>query len=146
MAKALDFDKGLVEYEVNGDYTFSFNPTDEGFVAGMEEALGALEGLQGRIAGDKSFAAFRELDAEMRAIIDGLLGDGASEALFGGMNCYAIADGLPVWMNLFLALMDEVAEAYEREFGKTDARFKAHEEKYGAMMAKYRGKTAKGKR
>ena len=146
MAKQLSYDKGLVEYDINGDYTVSFNPTDEGFVAKLEETFGSLDELQGKLASDDVFSKFGELDAEMRAKIDGLLGDGASDALFGDMNCYAIADGLPVWMNLVLALLDEVSEAYEREFGKTDARVKAHNAKYDALMAKYRKKTARGRK
>ncbi len=138
MAKQLTFDKNLVEYDINGDYTLKFNPTDEGFVARLEALFESLEGLQGRLAEGKGFAQFGELDAEMRAQIDALLGEGASDALFADMNCYAIADGLPVWMNLVFALLDEVADAYEREFGKTDARVKAHNAKYDALMAKYR--------
>lgn len=143
MANQLVFDKGLVEYDINGDFTVSFNPTDEEFAAKLEDMFGSLDALQEKLAGDKSFSKFRELDAEMRQRIDVLLGDGASDALFPDMNCYAIANGLPVWMNLVLALMDEVTEAYEREFGKTDARFKAHNAKYQKMLAKYR---SKGKR
>lgn len=143
MAKQLTFDKNLVEYEINGDFTVSFNPADEEFAAKLEDMFYSLEGLQERLAGEKSFSKFRELDAEMRQKIDGLLGDGASDALFPDMNCFAIANGLPVWMNLAMALYDEVTEAYAREFGKTDARFEAHKAKHDKMMLKYR---AKGKK
>lgn len=138
MAKQLSFNKNIVEYDINGDFTVSFNPADEEFAAKLEDMFGSLEGLQERLAGDKSFSKFRELDAEMRQGIDGLLGDGAADALFPDMNCFALADGLPVWMNLALALYDEVLEAFAREFGKTDARFKAHRAKYDKLMAKYR--------
>ena len=140
MAKQLTYSKGLVEYDINGDYTVSFNPTDEEFVAKLEETFSSLDELQSNLGGEVSFTKFRELDAQMRGQIDGLLGIGAADALFGGMNCYAIADGLPVWMNLVLALLDEITEAYEREFGKTDARVKEHTAKYDAMMAKYKVK------
>ena len=58
----------------------------------------------------------------------------------------AIAGGLPVWMNLVIALLDEVSEAYEREFGESDKRLKAINSKYDAMMKKYRKPNAKGKR
>lgn len=142
MAKQIAFETGLVDYEVNG-YPVSFNPTDETFVGKLEALYDSLDSLQGKLASDTSFRQFGELDAEMRVQIDDLLGGGASDALFPNTNCYAIADGLPVWMNLVLALLDEVSEAYEREFGKTDARFKAHNAKYQKMLAKYR---SKGKR
>ena len=148
LAKSLTFDTGAVEYDINGAATVTFNPTDEGFVSKLYDAFGALDGLQGDVAGggtEDVLEKFARLDAEMRATIDGLLGPGVSEALFAGMNCYAIADGLPVWMNLVLAILDEVTEAYEREYGKTDERLKAHSAKYDAIVAKY-GRKGKGLR
>lgn len=141
MAKSISFDSGLVEYEING-VQVSFNPTDETFVHKLEGAFHALDNIQGELDGSAGFEQFIQMDRDMRGIIDGLLGDGISDKLFPNMNCYALADGLPVWMNLMLALWDEVAEVYEREFGKTDNRMKAHNAKYDAMMSKYR----KGKR
>lgn len=138
MAKLIEFEKGLVEYDIGGALTVRFNPTDEGFIAKIEDTFASLDGLQERLAEDGSFSQFGELDAQMRAKVDGLLGDGAADALFEGMNCFAIADGLPVWLNLMLALMDEVSDACEREFGRTDARFGEHKAKYQKMMAKYR--------
>ena len=130
----------MVEYEING-VPVKFNPTDESFTNRLYETFGVLEGLQNAFAEGDGFEKFSELDKDMRAIIDGLLGDGIADKLFEGMNCYALADGLPVWMNLIMALLYEVTEAYEREFGKTDARVRAHKKKYGAMIAKYsRGK------
>lgn len=139
MAKALTFDTGAVEYEINGATTVRFNPTDEGFVSRLYDAFGSLDGLQATLGDGEGdvLEKFARLDEDMRGTIDGLLGEGVADALFPGMNCYAIADGLPVWMNLVLALLDEVTEAYEREFGKTDERLRAHSAKYDAIVAKY---------
>lgn len=140
MPKALTFETGLVEYDINGKATARFNPTDESFVQRLYDTFNTLDGLQQMFANDKDFSRFAELDKDMRASIDGLLGDGVADALFDDMNCYALAGGLPVWANLVLALLDEVSDAYEREFGQSDARMKAHEKKYAAMVAKYKGK------
>ena len=140
MPKSLTFETGLVEYDINGQATVSFNPTDETFVQRLYETFSTLDGLQDSFAKSKDFSQFAGLDKQMRQSIDGLLGEGVSDALFADMNCYALAGGLPVWTNLILALLDEVSDAYESEFGKTDARMKAHEQKYAAMMAKYKGK------
>lgn len=140
MAKSLTFETGVVEYDINGLATARFNPTDEGFVMKLYESFGSLDELQATLAKggpESALEAFPKLDADMRQVIDGLLGDGVADALFAEMNCYALADGLPVWMNLVLALLDEVSEAYEREFGKSDARLKEHTAKYDAIMAKY---------
>jgi len=139
MAKLLQFETGVVEYDINGAATVRFNPADETFTRKLYETVALLEGIQDRTASDSTpFDSFGDLDAEMREAIDELLGEGVADALFPGMNCYAIADGFPVWMNLVMALVDEVTEAYAREFGKTDARIKAYSGKYDAMFAKYR--------
>lgn len=136
--RTLSFDTGLVEYDINGACKIAFNPTDESFTQSLYELFGELENMQNAFSEGDTFEKFRDLDKDMRGKIDGLLGKGVSNALFGKMNCYAIADGLPVWLNFMLALLYEISESYEREFGKTDARVKAHEKKYGAIMAKYR--------
>ena len=134
----LGFDTGLVHYEING-VKVSFNPTDEGFVRRLQDAFAAIEGVRESPEGEGGdvFALFAERDKEMRGIIDGLLGDGIADALFPGMNCYALANGLPVCANLLLLLLDEVGDAYERELDKADESVAAHSERYKALMAKY---------
>ena len=82
------------------------------------------------------FEFARERDTEMREIIDGLFGVPVSEALFGGMNVYALANGLPVWCNLMLAVMDEVDSTYAREQKATNPRIA----KYTAKYQKYQKK------
>ena len=138
MPKSLTFNTGIVEYDINGKVVVSFNPADETFSKKLFDAFDALNKLQNDFASGGSFDKFVELDSEMRGIIDDLLGESVSDALFGGMNAYALADGLPVWSNLLMAIFYEVADAYEREFGKTSEQIKAHEKKYGALLAKYR--------
>lgn len=138
MAKSLSFSDNRREYDLNGKVTVRFNPTDENFVARMESTFESLEGLQNEFADGEGFEKFMDLDKDMRKRIDALLGEGVSDALFDDMNCYALADGLPVWANLLIAIMDEVSQEYEAEFGKTDARVKSHAAKYDSLMRKYR--------
>lgn len=140
MAKTIAFADNRQEYDLGGKVKVRFNPTDETFVAKLEQTFSSLDGLQEQVASVPGIQKFVELDKDMRKKIDALLGDGVSDALFEDMNCYALADGLPVWMNLILAILDEVSEAYESEFGKSDARYRQHAAKYDAMMRKYRGK------
>ena len=147
MAKSLTFDTGLVEYEINGMAKARFNPTDAAFVGRLYKAVTELEArqeeFQGRVDeigedGEKMFAYASERDAEMRGIIDGLLGGGVADALFPDMNCYALADGLPVWVNLMLAVAEEVDAAFTEQQKKGDPRAKAYSDKYAGMMAKYK--------
>lgn len=129
---------GLVTYDINGACQISFNPTDALFAERLYSAFDTLdtrqEDYQSRIekaANTKAiFEVARALDAEMREIIDNTLGKGVSDALFKDMNVYAMADGLPVWANLFLALMDEMDTGYVHEQRKTSPRLDKYIGKY----------------
>lgn len=137
MANIITLDTGVRDYEING-YQAKFNPTDESFIARVEEAFESLDGLQDHIKEVEGFGSFVGLDAQMRVTIDGVLGEGAADAIFPGVNCYSLSGGLPLWLNLMYALVDEISEACEAEFGKTDERVKHYNDKYAAMMKKYR--------
>lgn len=147
MAKVLSFDTGLVEYEINGAATVRFNPTDAAFTERLYDTFTSLDKRQDEfkskveeIGGDGAamFEYANERDKEMRGIIDGLLGEGVADALFPDMNCYALADGLPVWINLMFAIADEIQAAYTAEQKKTDPRVAGYNKKYEDMMQKYR--------
>ena len=121
--KELNFDSGLVAYSLNGKCEVSFNPTDSNFVERLYSAFEDLDKKQEsykaqieKMADKKEIFEFaRERDAEMRGIIDGVFDAPVSEAVFGGMNVYAIANGLPVWCNLMMAVMDEIDTTFTRE-------------------------------
>lgn len=137
MANIITLDTGVKEYEING-YTAHFNPTDESFIARVEKAFESLDGLQDQLKESKDFGAFVGMDESMRGIIDGILGDGAADTIFPGVNCYSLSGGLPLWLNLMYAIIDEISDACDSEFGKTDERMKHYNAKYSAMMKKYR--------
>ena len=78
----------------------------------------------------KIFDLMRERDKEMRELIDGVFDAPVCAMLFGGMNVYAMASGLPVWANLMLAIMDEVDTAFAREQKATNPRVQKYMAKY----------------
>jgi hypothetical protein len=130
----LNFGDGLVTYTINGKCDVSFNPTDSNFVERLYLAFEELdkkqEGYKAQIEkmGDKKqiFAFARERDAEMRKIIDSVFDAPVADALFGGMNVYAMAEGVPVWCNLMLAIMDEIDTSFSREQKFTNPRIKKY--------------------
>ena len=147
MAKEkLTFDLGVKEYDINGAVT-RFNPTDANFIDRFYEAMERLDEEQrkGRDEVDRRiddpkamFEYATERDARMRREIDGIFGEGFADRLFADMNCYAYANGLPVWMNLFFVVADKINEAMEDERAKTDPRMKAYSRKYEGLMRKYK--------
>lgn len=136
--KELNFDSGLVTYSLNGKIEVSFNPTDSNFVerlyAAFEELNKKQEGYKAQVEklADKReiFDFARERDAEMRGIIDGVFGAPVSDSIFGDMNVYAVAGGLPVWCNLMLAVMDEIDTTVSREQKATNPRIVKYTKKY----------------
>lgn len=142
--KELNFDSGLVTYSLNGKCQVSFNPTDSNFVERLYSAFEELdkkqEGYKAQIekmANKREIFDFaRKRDAEMRGIMDGVFEAPVSDAVFEGMNVYAVAGGLPVWCNLMLAVMDEIDTAFAREQKATNPRIA----KYTAKYQKYQKK------
>lgn len=145
--RTLSFDEGAIEYDINGKATAVFNPSDAEFIKRFHDTVESLDARQDEMeadvdkAGDDPAAMYELLsarDKSMRQSIDGLLGEGVADALFGDMNCYALADGLPVWMNLILAIADEVNDNLDAEQAKADPRLKAYTGKYDELLAKYK--------
>lgn len=133
----LKFETGLVSFVVNGACEICFNPTDSAFVEKLFNAFDTLDKRQERYREQVSsmkdnrevFEIARSQDAEMREIINGVFGP-VSDQLFGGMNVYALADGLPVWCNFMLAVMDEIDTSFAQEQKKANPRIAKYTAKY----------------
>lgn len=138
MANQLTFSTGLVEYNINDRVTVAFNPTDASFIERIFDSFDELdrrqEGYSAEIAAQTDnagvFAVARRMDGEMRAVIDAALGDGVADGVFGTMNVYALADGLPVWCNLMLAIIDEMDTSFAREKKASNSRVQKYLAKY----------------
>lgn len=136
--KELNFETGLVEFDLNGKATVSFNPTDSNFIERLYATFEELDRKQEQYKADiekmadkrKIFDYARERDAEMRGMLDDVFGAPVSDALFGDMNVYAVANGLPVWCNLMLAVMDEVDSTFAREQKAVNPRIAKYTAKY----------------
>lgn len=134
----LKFETGVVDFDVNKKTKISFNPTDSTFV---EKLFNAFESLDKRQEAYKAevertankreiFDTARKMDAEMRETIDGIFDHPVCADLFGPMNVYALANGLPVWCNFMLAVMDEVDTTFAREQKATNPRIQKYTAKY----------------
>jgi len=135
--KSLNFETGIVTFSVNGACEVSFNPTDSAFVEKLFNAFDTLDQRQERYKAEvdkvadkrEIFAIAQKQDAEMREIIDGVFGP-VSDAIFGDMNVYAMANGLPVWCNFLLAVMDEVDTTFAAQQKLTNPRIAKYTSKY----------------
>lgn len=132
----IKFESGVKEYNLGGKVTVEFNPTDVGFANKMFDAFSALdaktEEYQKRINENKAdvFSISRDMDAEMRDIINGLFGKDVCTPLIGDINIYARADGLPLWANLILAVMDVMEVTAQAEDKAAQKRIDKYTKKY----------------
>ena len=135
--KNLSFSDGLEEYTLNDRVTVRFNPTDASFLERLAELFSSLDALQEEVSAlqettpeEEVFPLAKSLDARMRDLLDGFFGIPVCGALFGSMNLFASAGGLPVWANLLLALTEEVEAAMQGELTAREARIAKYTAKY----------------
>ena len=134
----LNVTTGLKEYDINGKVTVLINPTDPTFMERLYDMLIALEKkddeyrIRKKTETDakKLFELAREMDSEMREMINGTLGQDVCDPVFGSVNMYAIADGLPLWANLLLAIIEEMDGAFEQEKKISESRIKKYTTKF----------------
>ena len=134
----LNFDTGVVTFNVNDKVEVSFNPTDSNLVERLYNTFDGLDKRQdaykeevSKIADKrKIFELTRRLDEEMRKMIDGIFQQPVCESLFGSMNVYALADGLPVWCNFLLVVMDQIDTTFAREQKAQNPRIAKYTAKY----------------
>lgn len=132
------FDTGIVEFNLNDAIKVHFNPTDSAFVERIFDTFDELDKKQEAYkaeidkCSDKKeiFEIARRRDAEMREMVDGLFDKPVCSALFGGMNVYALAGGLPVWCNLMLSVIDQIDTTFARERKLTNPRITKYTERW----------------
>lgn len=114
--KTLSIDLGINEYQLAPDCIVTFNPTDTGFIKTLFDTFNKLDDLEteykkrlgtlsepGEILG-----FFAEHDKSMREIIDSVFDVPICNSVFGDVRVSAMsANGVPVWVELFLALIDQ---------------------------------------
>ena len=134
---------GLETYNINGVCEIAFCPTDPVFAEKVYNVFEQLDQKQEGYAEEIKRAEKREIfdiarrrDAELRDTINGIFDFDICSAVFGSVSVCALSDGLPLWSNLLLGIMDEIDSGFEREQKRTNPRV----EKYAA---KYRAKNRK---
>ena len=136
-------DSGVVTHTLRTpdgkECSYAFNPLDMAFSKRLFTAFEKLDAKQEAYKtevqknADKKeiFDIGEKMDAEMRDIINNdVFGFDICGALFGNMNVYALANGLPAWANLLFAMVDETDTAYAREQKLTNPRIAKYTKKY----------------
>ena len=138
MSNSINVETGMKEYTINDVVTISINPTDHVFVDGLFDTFEKLEKLQAEVKPKlektankrKVFEIAGQCNTEIRAMIDEALGTPVCDPLFGSMSVCALADGLPVWCNLMLAILDEVSGGFSEADEQQKKRMAEYTKKY----------------
>lgn len=137
--RELNFNSGIENFSVNGvENALRFNPTDIELLRKIYVSMKDLEAKQKERNSAQSDSddiidtlnKAKQLDTEMRGIIDGVFGDGLCNKIFGDVSLYASADGLPVWQNFILAVIDLFDEATKREAALSNEKIQKYVKKY----------------
>lgn len=133
---------GLESHTFSGVGTGSievfYNPTDIRFSERIFKAVESIgkkqelyEEKDRKIADHKErFALMDEVDADIRAEIDGIFGAPVCDAVFGTLNVTAYSGGLPIGMGLLMQVIDGIDTAFSREQKLTNPKVQKYLDKY----------------
>lgn len=134
----LSISTGVVEYTLNDAVTLRFNPTDPAFAKRIYARFSELEAedkawrekIQATADATELLTLYDEGDRIFRSAIDDTLGEGVAAAVLGGVSALAMADGFPVWMNILLAVVDEMDTKITAEQSAANPRVEKYLKKY----------------
>lgn len=146
MAEIIKFETGIEEFNLNGQKTVYFCPTDMNFIETVFRVVETLDQKElvfqkelealGEDEEAKVFDLGKAHDQEIREEINGIFGDDICTPVFGTLNVFALADGLPVWANLLFAIIDKLDDKFVAEKEKTNPRLAKYTAKYSKRRKK----------
>ena len=131
------FDTGVQSFQINGGVSVEFNPTDSDFAKKLYTLFEELEARQreyaSRVENETDTKKFLEMadqfDAEIREKIDAVFGKPVCAEVFK-TNAMALANGLPVWANLMLAVIDQMDAGFDLEKTRLNPRVKQYTDRW----------------
>lgn len=144
--RELSFDTGLVSYTIKGkdsdgnivsSFNVLFNPADEAFFNRLFDSLETLDSAMKEYRDNTENADFKERfeharnrDKKIEETVDSVFKDKVSKNAFDAVSPCALANGFPVWMNIAVAVMDEILENLSEEEKRVNDRVAKYTDKY----------------
>ena len=135
--KNLQIETGKQQYNLSDKVTVEFSPTDMDFIEQLVSVFRKAESQQKETEDElKSADAATVFDvahrrnAEMRELVNTVFGTDICTPLFGSMNVFARANGMPLWANVLLTVLDECYDNLPQEDKATKARIDKYTKKY----------------
>ena len=133
----IKFETGLKTFSINGKCEATFAPTDMAFIERVYNCLEHMDAMQNKYkdvaeaaTNAEVFTLARSMDAEAREEINAVFGFDICSPLFGELSLFTIADGLPIWANFVLAIVDNLEGEFAEQKKKTNPRIAKYTAKY----------------
>lgn len=125
------------EYNIDGKIVLRFNPADATFVKNFNAAFKALAEAQSELAeaaknadDEAFFDASAATNTKLRGVLNDLFGEDICTPIWGTADLTALSDGLPLWFNFMMALIDEIDADMKSVKDVRSARLDAYLAKY----------------
>lgn len=140
---ALSYTAGKREYTLPNGETIHFDPCDSEFANKVVIAFRNSNKIQGALSKDhmqdmdQLLTEIQKMNADIRQEIDNAFGEPVCDKACCGSSPTAISDGLPVWMNFLMAVIDEIDANMPEGEKRSRARVQQYMDKYNTKYAKY---------
>lgn len=131
---------GFVECKlvVVGEAIVTFNPTDMSFIERVFNTFDVLDAMQEEYSEKISsltnyaevFEIAKKIDKDMKNAIDRTFEQSVCDELLKSCNVFMLADGLPVWANIMLSVIDLMDDTFTAQKKATNPRLKKYIDKY----------------
>lgn len=125
------------EYNIDGKIVLRFNPADATFVKNFNAAFKALAEAQSELAeaaknadDEAFFDASAATNTKLCGVLNDLFGEDICTPIWGTADLTALSDGLPLWFNFMMALIDEIDADMKSVKDVRSARLDAYLAKY----------------
>lgn len=114
--RSINFDEGYKSYIINDDESrvIRINVTDLGLKKRLEDAATNVSAALESIEGEPTFEQAYEADTVIRRELDGALGQGVCDTVFGRANVLSPVDGGTLIQSFFDAFLPAIREDIEQ--------------------------------
>lgn len=142
----LSYGAGKREYTLNGGAVIHFDPCDSEFANKIVLAIRNCNEIQKQFPKEafedleEQLACIQSLNNQIRQELDKAFDEPVAEKACCGSSPCAVADGLPVWMNFLMAVIDEIDANMPEGEKRSRERVQQYVERYNTKYGKYKHK------
>lgn len=114
--QSISFDTGFKAYAINNDENrvIRINVADANLQEKVEKVFNVLEEMENKLKGIEkpTFKMLSDIDRTLKAQLDFAFGERFSETVFGGVNCFTVANEkgeciLETFLNAFMPIVEK---------------------------------------